>query len=406
MLLNITETRKMKIHKLKKNYFIPRDKETCKRGREERFKWFLKKLKTKPTHINNFSFNCETVKNNIENLIGVAQVPLAIAGPLKVNGQHAKGIYYVPLATTEATLVASYEIGMAVITKSGGANVRLVKDEISVSPMFILPNYQEGLKLKYWMQKNLVNIKKIAESTTRYGKLKRIEYCHLGNKLILTFWFSTSDAMGMNMINIAAEAACKFIIKKYSYLKKIPYKYYLRSNFSSDKKPSFFNLLSSYGKELTAEVIIPKELIRGYWETTPEEMHSFWESSIYSSIQAGMVGINAHYANALAAIFIACGQDVAQVVNASIGISGGHITKQGDIYVFAKIPCLPIATIGGGTSLSTQKECLQLLDCYGKGKSKKFAEIIAATILAGEISICAALASNSFIKAHLASRNR
>lgn len=396
----------VEITPLKKDDLIPRDKEDIKSGFSNRSEWLNKKVCFESKYIKDFSFSPEVVKKNIENFIGVAQVPLGIAGPLKINGSYANGVYYVPFATTEATLVYTYEHGMIVISKSGGANVKIIKDEISLSPVFILHNSKETIDLIDWLKNNFSEIKKAAESTTKHGKLERIVPYSIGNRLILNLWYFTEDAMGMNMINIASEEACQFILTQCKILGFKSPRYYLRSNFSSDKKPSFNNLLSGYGKSITADITIPRKLVEKYLNTTPEKMYDFWESSLICSIQAGMIGINAHYANALSAIFIACGQDVAQIANASIGISGGHITEEGDVYIFIKADCIPIGTVGGGTKLPTQRECLELMSCYGTNGAKKFAEIIAGVLLAGELSICAALSSGNFIKAHLAVKNR
>lgn len=392
------------IYPIKKEEFIPRYKEDYNSDTIKRREWLKEKIKSDLKHIAHFSFKPEVVKKNIENFIGVAQVPLGIAGPLKIKGSYSDGIYYVPFATTEATLVQTYERGMVVITKSGGANVKVINDEISLSPVFVLYDSTEVMKLKGWLDENFLEIKKSAESTTKHGKLLRITSYPVGNRLILNFWYFTADAMGMNMINIATDQACQFILEQCKLLGLSSCKYYLRSNFSSDKKPSFFNLLTGYGKNVTADVVVPRKIVEKYLNTTPEAMYNFWASSLMGSIHAGMIGINAHYANALAAVFIACGQDVAQVVNASIGISGGHVKENGDVYIFIKAPCLPVGTVGGGTSLSTQRECLELMGCYGANGAKKFAEVLAGVLLAGEISICAALASGDFIKAHLAAK--
>jgi hydroxymethylglutaryl-CoA reductase (NADPH) len=388
---------------LKKSQYIPR-----KAGRNyekkfvlERLKWLSVQTNTQFSHINYFSINPEETKQNIENLIGISQIPVGIAGPLKVNGKFANGVFYVPFATTEGVLVSSYEFGMVVITRSGGANVIIHKDEIHTSPVFIFQNINECTNFSNWIENNFSKIKKEAEKTTRHGKLLRIKPYIIGNRAILNFSYFTGDATGMNMINVATDAACKYISEETK-----AEDYYLRSNLSSDKKASFFNLIEGYGKEVSADVMIPRKIVRRYLNTTPEKMYDFWASSIIGSLQSGMIGLNAHYANGLAAVFIACGQDVAQVVNSSMGIAGGEVTEDGDLYVSVKIPCLVVGTVGGGTHLGTQRECLNIMDCYGPGKAKKFAEIIAATILAGEISICAALSSDKFISAHIAARSR
>jgi hydroxymethylglutaryl-CoA reductase (NADPH) len=203
----------------------------------------------------------------------------------------------------------------------------------------------------------------------------------------------------MNIANIAVDRASRYISSHFSVKR-----FYLRSNFSSDKKPSHRNMARPYGKAVIADVTIPRKILKRFYGTTPEAVKHFFYCGSIGGIHAGMVGQNAHFANGLTAIYIACGQDVAQVVNASIGIVSLDLNEDGDLYVAAKLPNLIVGTVGGGTSLPTQQECLRIMDCLGKGKANKFAEIIAGTILAGEISIYAALASGNFIDAHIKKR--
>ncbi|MCK5306388.1 MAG: PilZ domain-containing protein [Candidatus Omnitrophica bacterium] len=388
--------------KITKLDFVPRkkDKNFDPEFVAHRRQWLSEKTNTRFFHTGYFSTPSEDMKGNIENLIGVTQIPIGVAGPLKINGQYAKGTFYIPLATTEGTLVETYQRGMLVITKAGGANVIVTKDVINVSPVFILEDISKIKGFILWVEENFEKIKEKAEKTTRYGKLLKITPLFLGKRVILNFCYTTGDAMGLNMINIATDRACEYIRENVK-----TEGFYLRSNFSSDKKASVYNLITGYGKEVLVEVTLSKKIVNRYLNSTPEEIYNFWYVGFLGSYQAGMIGLNAHFANGLAAIFIACGQDVAQIINANVGIVMCEITKNGDLCISAKFPNLVIGTVGGGTSLKTQRECLESIGCYGSDKAKKFAEIVAASILAGEISICAALASGVFIKAHETKRN-
>ncbi len=366
---------------------------------KQRRQWLSKQTGVEFKHIASYSIAPEDTKGNIENFIGVTQVPLGIAGPIKVNGQYAKGIFYIPFATTEAVMLESYQRGMLVLTHSGGANAIIKADKTHISPVFLLKDITAVDNFIKWVKENIPKVKEKAESTTRYGKLIDIECYPIGRRAFLKFIFTTGDAMGLNMINMAVDEACKYILEETK-----AEKYFLRSNLSSDKKPSWFNFIQSYGKEVAVDATIPRKIISRYLNTTPEEMYEFWYSSALGCFQAGVTAINAQYANALTAIFIACGQDAAQVAHAAVGISMCEVTKEGDLYASLKIPALTVGTIGGGTSLGTQKECLQIMGCYGADKVKKFAEVIAAALLAGEISLCAALATGEFIQSHKAAR--
>ncbi len=366
-----------------------------------RLKWLEQNRNIKIKHLNNFSDDSQNYKNNIETFIGVAQVPVGLAGPLKINGKYAKGNFHVPFATTEGVLVKAYTRGMIAITKSGGAEVVIHEDEISTSPIFFFDTLSEANAFVLWLGEHLAVIKSIAEKTTKYGKLKNVISRIIGNKVILTFKYYTGDAMGLNMINIATREASRYIVEKYPVKK-----YYLRSNFSSDKKVSAVNFTDTYGKNVSASVLLPQKIINRYLNSSAEEIYQYYQTVILSTTLGGMIGMNGQFANALAAIFIACGQDVASIVNSSIGISTCEITKNGDLYISIKAPNLVIGTIGGGTSLATQKECLEILGCAGIGGAKKFAEIIAATLLAGEISICSAFPKDNYMDAHAKLRDK
>lgn len=350
--------------------------------------------------LDHFSTPPEYMRKNIENLIGTTHIPVGLAGPIQVNGDYAQGEFFVPFATTEGTLVETYQLGMRLITKSGGATVKVLKDVMDITPLFILENLGKAHELTQWIEVHFDEIKAIAEETTVHGKLMGITPHLMGRRVFLNFQFYTADAMGMNIANIAADKACRFIAKHFTIED-----FYLRSNFSSDKKPAAANLLKCYGKEVVAEATIPRKYIKRFFTVTPEKLFDFWYAGNLGSLHSGMLGLNAHFANGLTAIYMATGQDVAQVVNASIGINVFEVTSQGDLYSSVKMPSLIVGTVGGGTHLNSQKACLEIMGCYGDGKAKKLAEIIAATILGGELAICGALACGRFVDAHIHKRH-
>ena len=365
-----------------------------------RREWINKRLNINLNHTSNFSFDPQNAKGNIENMIGAAQTPIGIAGPLKINGEYAKGDFYIPMATTEGALVMTFQWGMQAISLAGGANVKILKDKVHVSPVFLFNNLKQCLEFEQWVNEHFEKIKKEAEKTTKYGKLLSIEPRVTGNKVILIFYYSTGDAAGQNMVAIATDNACNFISKQTGF------KFYLKSNFSSDKKTSAFNYIEGYGKSVIAEITIPAKITKRILNVTPEEIINCYQAGVVASSLAGMIGINCHFANGLAALFMACGQDVAHISNSHSGLSYCECTKDGSLYVSVYLPDLIVGTVGGGTSLSTQKECLNILDCYGEGKAKKFAEISAATVIAGEVSIGAALANGSFSQGHIKYRQK
>ncbi len=338
-------------------------------------------------HTKNYSFDPGMLPGNIENFIGVAQVPMGIAGPILIQGEHAQGEFYVPLATTEGTLVASYNRGMKITSMSGGIRTTISGDAMQRAPVFIFKDARQARDFGVWLKENFSEIKNQAEATTKIGKLIDIEQYHAGKFLFLRFNFTTGDAAGQNMTGKATFFACEWIRANYSPARN----YILDSNFATDKKASMINSLRTRGKRVTAEVTIPQEIVRREMNSSPFRLQYGLRVSTIGSFMSGAVNNGLHSANAITAMFIATGQDVANVSESSAAIAYAETTKEGDFYYSITIPSLIVATYGGGTGLATQRECLEMLDCYGKGKVKKFAEIVAATVLAGEISLMTAV---------------
>lgn len=359
-----------------------------------RQRWIKKRLGIKPLYLSQIPEETSQYKGNIEHLVGVVQVPVGIIGPLKINGTDARGNFYIPLATTEGVLVSSFHRGARLITKSGGANVKIKKFEMHVSPVLVLSQKDEIRSIIKWVSDHFNEIKKVAEKTTAHGKLLRIRPRVVGTKIILKMIYDTKDAMGMNMITIASDQAVKYIAR-HCKVKT----YYPRSNYSSDKKYSVHIAREGYGRWVYAEALIRKEFIR-YLGTSAKKMYDCYMIQREASKAAGMPWINGQIANGIASVFIATGQDPAQVVNSAIGESHCRYTRSGDLFINVSLPCLLVGTVGGGTRRGYARECLQILGCYGTGHANKFAEIIGGLVLAGELSILGALASGTFVEAH------
>jgi hydroxymethylglutaryl-CoA reductase (NADPH) len=362
---------------------------------ERRRAWLAARTGCVLPHIGAYSIPSEEMRGNIENPIGAAQIPLGVAGPLVVQGTHARGTFYVPLATTEGALVRSYERGMVTLSRAGGATARVYVDENRIAPVFLFGDVGEAHDFTQHLAQDFEAIREVAESTTQHGALLRLE-CHpIGREVIVNFCYHTADAQGMNMIVKATEHACQWIMRHSS-----AQRYYLFSGLSTEKRASGFLLPGGKGKKVTAGARLPARLVRAYLHTTPERLVEMWHHTMLGHVQAHAVGYNGHYANGLTAIFIACGQDVANVANAAVGITNFETTDEGDLYASVTLPSLTVATVGGGTGLGTSRECLALLGCLGSGHATRFAEIVAATLLAGELSMGAAIASGEFMQAH------
>ncbi|AEF97019.1 hydroxymethylglutaryl-CoA reductase (NADPH) [Methanotorris igneus] len=374
----------------------------AKKATEIRRRFIEKVTNTTFGYIDKYSIDEEmAMKKNIENMIGAIQIPLGFAGPLKINGEYAKGEFYIPLATTEGALVASVNRGCSVITKCGGATVRVIADKMTRAPVIKTNSVVDAIRLRDWIKENFEKIKEVAESTTRHGKLIDINpILIVGRYVYPRFVYKTGDAMGMNMVTIATEKACNFIEEELKKEGITVHTVALSGNACVDKKPSGINLIEGRGKSIVAEVFLKEGYVQKYLKTTSKaiEQVNMYKNLIGSAISNSM-GFNAHYANIIGAIFLATGQDEAHIVEGSLGITVAEATE-GGLYFSVTLPDVPIGTVGGGTRVETQRECLEMLGCYGSDKALKFAEIVGGAVLAGELSLLGALAAGHLAKAH------
>jgi hydroxymethylglutaryl-CoA reductase (NADPH) len=336
-------------------------------------------------------------QGNIENYIGLAKVPVGVIGPLRINGIYAKGDFYVPLATTEGAMVASHQRGAQLISLCGGARVMCLTERVSRAPGFKFENLVEAGQFLIWSTDQFEAFREVAQRTTRHGQLEDVRATLHGNEVFLVFEYTTGDASGQNIVTLATDAVCQYIL---AHTPVKPRFWVIESNLSGDKKATTMSYLFVRGKKVTAEVVIPRDLCQKILHATPETIMEYYKLSIIGSIQTGSIGAQGHYANALAAMFIACGQDAACVSEAAVGITRLDVVDPGDLYASVSLPNLIVGTIGGGTGLPTQQECLEMLGCRGEGSAKKFAEICAACVLGGEISIMGAIAAGEFAQAH------
>ena len=354
-------------------------------------------------HVAHYSVDPAQTAGNIENFIGVAQVPMGLVGPLRVNGEHASGVFYVPMATSEGTLVASYNRGARLLSESGGATVTVVDDAMQRAPVFVFDDARQARAFGLWVEANFAKIAAQAESSTSIGKLRNIEQYAAARMRYLRFNYTTGDAAGQNMVGKATFVACEWIVANYPGINR----YMLSGAMDTDKKHSQLNTLHTRGKRVIAEVTIPSALLQSTMNISAEALYKARAISQVGAFMAGSNNTGAHSANGITALFIATGQDVANVAESSAAIVYADLTDNGDYYLSITIPSLIIATFGGGTGLPTQKECLELLGCSGAGKVHKLAEIIGATVLAGEISLMSAVLAGDWVTSHDAiGRNR
>lgn len=336
-------------------------------------------------------------QGNIENLIGTLKIPLGIAGPLRINGLFAKGDFHIPMATTEAALVASYHRGINLITEAGGCSAMVLIESVNRAPSFSFKNLADAGQFVMWAMSQFETLQKVALTTTSHGQLVDIGTTIEGNHVYLNFDFHTADASGQNMVTIATQAICDHILANSPVT---PLKTYVEANLSGDKKASARAFTTARGKKVTAEVFLPSALIQKRLHCSVDDMCDYWRTSAIGGVLSGTIGIQGHFANGLAALYLATGQDVACVAESAVGITRFEKTDTGDLYATVTLPGIMVGTVGGGTGLPTQNACLQLMGLAGPDKSRALAEVTAGLILGGELSIIGALAAGHFSRAH------
>jgi hydroxymethylglutaryl-CoA reductase (NADPH) len=348
------------------------------------------------THVGEYSFDPALLPGNIENFAGVAQVPIGLAGPLRINGEHARGDFYIPLATTEGTLVASYNRGMRLLTECGGVKTTVVEQFMQRSPVFIFEDALQARGFGDWVKQNFDAIKAAAETTTSVGKLSHIGQYAIGPLRYLRFNYSTGDAAGQNMVSKATLAACEWMVANHAG----KLRYVLSGNIDTDKKHSQINTLLTRGKRVVAEAVIQNDVLKRIMGVDAKTLFHMRQISQAGAFMVGSANNGAHAANGLTAMFIATGQDVANIAESHAATTYSQLLDNGDYYWSITLTSLIVATYGGGTGLATQKECLEMLGCYGKGKADKFAEICAGVVLAGETSLSSAVLRGDWVSSH------
>lgn len=337
-------------------------------------------------------------ERSIEGFIGEARIPIGLAGPLRVNGLERRADYYVPLATHEATLVASYHRGMRLLSEIGGCAAWVVSRGVVRSPAFAFETTVDAGLFVAWLLGELDAFRAVAATTTRHGRLLDSKVAIEGNHVHVAFEFSTGDAAGQNMVTIATEAICADIVARSPVR---PTTWFVEANMSGDKKASSQAHLTVRGRKAIAEAIVPAPLIEQRLHTTAARMDEYWRMGAVGAALSGTIGIHGHVANGLAALGLACGQDVATVAESAVGITRMDVRPDGSLHASVTLPNLIVGTVGGGTGLPTAQACLRILGLAGgAGSADAFAELCAATALAGELSITGAICAGEFTSSH------
>ncbi|AUD05435.1 hydroxymethylglutaryl-CoA reductase [Spirosoma horti] len=366
----------------------------------ERQDFLRQYTQTLPNYLTTVPFDPALVRGNCEQFVGVAQVPIGLVGPLRINGEHAQGDFLIPLATTEGTLVASYNRGIKLLNQCGGVTCTVLDEGMQRAPVFVMHDARAARDLSRWVADHEPELRSEAESTSRFARLRYITPYQAGRMLFLRFGYTTGDAAGQNMVSKATLAACNYLLQQVAGVEH----FYLESNMATDKKPSFVNTLQTRGKRVTAEVTIPKDLLLRELQVEPEQLDRHARIGNVGAFMAGTNNNGLHSVNGLAALFIATGQDVACLAESSAAITTSELLPNGDLYGSITLPSLIVGTVGGGTGLPTQQECLNILGCSGTGQVYKFAEIVAGVVAAGELSLAAAISSLDWVSSHESAR--
>lgn len=340
--------------------------------------------------------DAELYSANIENYIGTVKLPVGIIGPMRINGLNANGDYHIPMATTEAALIASYARGAFAATKSGGISTAVLYEGVIRTPAFVLNDLLTAGQFVEWVAEHADELKNAAEETTRYGKLVSIEPIIDNNMVFLICRYTTGDAAGQNMVTIATDSLCNRIAETCPIPIK---KWFIEGNFSGDKKASFLGMVTGRGRKVSASTILTAEVVENTLGTTVEEMLEYYRVGQLGSNLSGQFGAQAHFANGLAALYIATGQDAACVAESAVGITRMEARGK-DLFCSVTMPNILVGSVGGGTNLPSQSANLNIMGLKGVGKGAALAEITAAVCLSGEISIVAAIAAGHFTRAH------
>jgi hydroxymethylglutaryl-CoA reductase (NADPH) len=334
---------------------------------------------------------------SIEGFVGYAEVPVGVFGPLSIAGSAARGEYFVPIATTEGALVASYQHVANLLARAEGVAARLTARGVQRAPCFAFAGLAEAARFAEWLPGRRGELEALVAEGSRHCRLQGLRAALHGNAVYVLLEFATGDAAGQNMVTLATQAICTRLLDE---MPAAPEHWQLEANWSGDKKASFLALLGVRGRRVSAEALVPARLCSRYFRAEPADLERAWSHAAAGAVLSGTVGAQANVANALAGLFIACGQDVACVAEASIGITRAERTPAGDVRISVTLPNLIVGSVGGGTRLSTARECLAMLRCAGEGGGDRLAEIAAAVALCGELALIGAMAGGSYAAAH------
>jgi len=346
------------------------------------------------THVAAGSVPASKARGKVENFVGHAQVPIGVAGPLAFESDEGPVEVYVPMATTEGAMVASYSRGMRLAASGAGIRTRVLHDGLSQHPMLVFADAAGACAAARVCESALDDCRAITKSVTTHGALGSIATQVIGRRLILRFVFATGDAIGINMASRATDLCLAELAKRTGALERHVH------GQDVEKRANARAFVEGRGRSVVADCVVPRAALAELARTTPEQLVAIQRSYTTGFAQLGTQNWLVQAANGLAGVFLSCGQDLAYLTESATGMLDLETNKDGDLYVAVTLPSLLIGTVGGGSGQGTARECLNLMGCAGAGKVRRFAQILAATVLAGDLSLMAAFTANEFTEAH------
>lgn len=336
----------------------------------------------------------ESARGNCENLIGFAQVPLGLAGPLLVDASAGRREVYVPMATNEGALVASHSRGMRLLAAAGGARSRVVREGLTQAPVFVYADAERAAAARKRVLREREAFTRLVAGTTRHGALVGLRADLVGRRLVVELTFTTGDAIGINMAARATELVAARIAKTTRALE------HALHGQDVEKRANARATYEGRGRSVVCDATVPREALEGLARTTPEALRALWHTYQVGFARLGTQNLCVQSANGLAAVLLACGQDVAYLTECATGFLDLDVTSGGALHASVTLPSLLVGTVGGGSQKGTAAECLALLGCSGAGSANTLAEILGAVVLAGDLSLMAAFATHEFVAAH------
>jgi hydroxymethylglutaryl-CoA reductase (NADPH) len=379
---------------------IPGKNDYSEAARQDRLAYIQKQSGAVAPHIGSARLDATLMRGTVENYIGAIQVPVGLAGPLLFDGASVQGFITAPFATIEGALVASVCRGSRLLTAAGGVYTQVISQSVHRAPSFNVDNLRDAIRLKEFVENHLSTMQAFVRQASKHAVLQEVVPFVNGRTLHVVMHFSTGDAAGQNMVTVVADHLSRELVKLAEANLGIAIRsFQIEGGMNGDKKVNFYSFIKGRGVRVAAECFIPNHVFIEQFRLDPDAFYEHYQRGVAASSLIGGMGVNVNVANALAALFIATGQDAASVHESSVGYL---LVERGEdgLYCCLTLPSLLVGTVGGGTILPTQSEGLALLDCMGAGKKGRLAEIIAGFCLALDLSTWSAIAAHTFTDAH------